>query len=185
MKTAQLSKTWILLAAALPAMAQQSFDFKTLDKLAANAKESTNITLEGDALKLATGFLGQGADSLKGLTGVYVRSYEYEQPGQYKEEDLAPLRAYIKSLNWAKIVDVKEPKESTEIYLHPLPDSKLGGLAIVSAEAKEITVVLISGVMNAADLGKLGGNFGVPSSVLNYGGKDSGSKKNPDDQKKD
>ena len=170
-----MTKTWILMAAALPAMSQQSFDFKTLDKLASNAKESTNITLEGDALKLATGFLGQGADALKGLTGVYVRSYEYEQPGQYKDEDLAPLRAYIKSLNWTKVVDLKEPKESTEIYLHPLPDNKLGGLAIVSAEAKEITVVLISGVMNAADLGKLGGNLGIPGFLLNYGGKNADS----------
>ncbi len=171
-----MNTIWILLAAALPAMAQQNFDFKTLDKLAANAKESTNITLEGDVLKLATSFLGSGADSLKNLTGVYVRSYEYEKPGQYREEDLAPLRAYIKSLNWTKIVDVKESEETTEIYLHPLPDSKLGGLAIVSAEAKEVTVVFISGVLNAGDLTRLG-NLGIPDSLLNYGGKDSDSQK--------
>ena len=39
----------ILFAAAIPAFAQQSFDFKSLDKLGANATESTNITLEGES----------------------------------------------------------------------------------------------------------------------------------------
>lgn len=177
-----MKTTWILLAAALPAMAQQSFDFKTLDKLAANAKESTNITLEGDALKLATSFLGQGADSLKNLTGVYVRSYEYEKSGQYREEDLAPLRAYIKSLNWTKVIDVKESDETTEIYLHPLPNNKLGGLAIVSAESKEVTVVFISGELNIADVAKLGGGLGIP---LGLPGMLLDHPANPDSQKKD
>lgn len=174
MKTAKVIKaTGILLATALASMAQQGFDFKALDKLAANAKESTNITLEGDALKLATSFLG---DSLKNLTGVYVRSYEFEKAGQYKEEDLGPLRAYIKSLNWTKVVDVKESEETTEIYLHPLPDGKLGGLAVVSAEAKELTVIFISGVLNASDLAKLS-NLGIPSGLLNNSANDAGGQK--------
>ena len=55
-----MKTSWILFAAAIPAFAQQNFDFKQLDKLGANATESTNITLEGDTLKLATSFMGDG-----------------------------------------------------------------------------------------------------------------------------
>jgi hypothetical protein len=170
----------ILLAAAISALAQQKFDFKSLDKLGANATESTNITLEGDTLKLATSFLGDDSGSLKNLTGVYVRSFEFAKTGQYNEADLAPLRAYLKTLQWPKIVDVKEADETSEIYLYPLPNNRLGGLAIVSAEPKEVTVVFISGVLNMSDIGKLGGTLGIPelpSAILNHDGKKSGDSK--------
>jgi hypothetical protein len=174
MKTA-----WILFAAAIPALAQQSFDFKSLDKLGANASGSTNITLEGDTLKLATSFLGGDSGPFKNLTGVYVRSFEFAKTGQYNEADLAPLRAYLKTLQWSKIVDTKDADESSQIYLQPLPGNKLGGLAIVSAEPKEVTVVFISGVLNMSDVGKLSGNLGIPDIQLNHDGKKS------DDTKKD
>lgn len=165
----------ILLAAAIAAPAQQNFDFKTLDKLGANAKTSSNITLDGDTLKLATGFLGDGKDSLRSfvnnLKAIYVRSYEFAKPGQYDEADLAPLRAYVKLLGWNKIVDVKETNETSEIYIQALPNNQLGGLAVISAEPKEVSVVFIQGVMNMSDIGKLSGNFGIPDMTITHGGK--------------
>jgi hypothetical protein len=157
----------ILMAAAIPALAQQNFDFKLLDKLGANAKGSANITLDGNLLKMAANLMGNGEDSIKslirGLTGVYVRSYQFEKPGQYVEADLEPLRAYLRSGQWSKIVDVKEAtKEASEIYIQALPNDRLGGLVIISAEAREVSVIFISGVMNASDVAKLSGNLGIP-----------------------
>jgi hypothetical protein len=167
----------LLIAAAIPALAQQKFDFKSLDKLGANATESTNIGLEGDTLKLATSLLGDDKSPFRSLTGVYVRSFEYAKTGQYKDADLEPVRAYIRSLQWNKIVDVKESGEKTEIYLQALPNNRLGGLAIVSAEAKEVTVVFISGNMDIADLGKLSGNLGLPDMTVLHGGSKADSQK--------
>jgi Domain of unknown function (DUF4252) len=177
MKTA-----WILFAAAIPAavvpaLAQQNFDFKSLDKLGANATESTNIHLEGDTLKLAISFLGGDQGPLRNLTGVYVRSFEFAKSGQYNEADLAPLRAYLKTLQWTKIVDVKEADETSEIYLQALPNNKLGGLAIVSSEPREVTVVFIAGVFNMSDLGKLSDDLGIPDIPLNRDGKKSDNSK--------
>ena len=177
-----MMRIWILFAAAIPAFAQQNFDFKSLDKLGANATGSTNITLEGDTLKLATSFLGDDKSVFRNLTGVYVRSFEFDKPGQYKEADLAPLRAYLKTLQWSKIVDTKDANETSEIYVQALPNNKIGGLAIVSAEPKEVSVVFISGVLNVSDLAKLGGNLGIPdipNILYEHGGKKS------DDSKKD
>jgi hypothetical protein len=159
----------VFFAVVIPAFAQQKFDFKSLDKLGANAKESSNITLEGDTLKLATSFLGDDKSPFKSLTGVYVRAYEFAKPGQYKESDLDPVRAYIKSLQWSKIVDVKESGETSEIYLQALPNNRLGGLAIVAAEAKEVTVVFISGNIAISDIGKLSGNLGIPDMTVLHG----------------
>lgn len=185
--------------AAITAFAQQNFDFKTLDKLGANAKESTNVTLEGDTLKLATSVLSDDDDDdremqslVKNLKGIYVRSFEYEKPGQYDPADLASVRAYVKSLHWTKIVDVKEANATTtEIYLQPLPNNRLAGLAVISAEPQEVTVVFINGDMNMSDIGKLSGNMGIPDMRLDHGGKksrDSKSDSKPDskpDSKKD
>jgi Domain of unknown function (DUF4252) len=157
----------ILMAAAIPALAQQNFDFRLIERLGAGAKSSTSITLDGNLLKLAASFVGSGDESLKslarGLTGVYVRSYQFERPGQYLESDLEPLRAYLRSGQWSKIVDVKEAtKEGSEIYVQALPNDRLGGVVVISAESKEVTVVFISGVMNASDVAKLSGNLGIP-----------------------
>ncbi len=61
----------------------------------------------------------------------------------------------------------------------PLPDNKLGGLAIITAEPKEVTVVFINGTLNMSDIPKLSGNLGIPDLRYEHGGKKS------DDSKKD
>jgi Domain of unknown function (DUF4252) len=161
-----MKKALLLLAAALPAFAQQTFDFTSLDKLGAKAKESNNITLEGDTLKLARGLLTSEYASIKSavdnLKAIYVRNFEFDKEGQYSESDLEPLRAYVKSLRWSKIVDVKEDKETSEIYVKPLPNNRLGGLAIINAEPREVNVIYIIGDLSRSDLARLGGNMGIP-----------------------
>ena len=154
-----------------PVLLAQDFDFHTLDKLAAVAKSSTNVTLNGDMLKLAAGFLGSDNDkdaaSLKSLVanlkGVYVRSFEFDKPGQYAESDVAALRAYLKQQKWTAIVEVKEDKEWTQVFVLPTANNtKLGGLAVVSTEPTSLTVVYIDGSIAPADLEKLSGNLGIP-----------------------
>jgi hypothetical protein len=168
-----MKKTLLLLAAAIPAFAQQSFDFKLLDKLGVNAKESSNITLDGDMLKSAGSLLGGDDESakplLEKLKGVYIREYKFDKPGQYNDADLEPLRAYLKSLQWAQIIDVKEEKESTQMYLQVPSKTQSGGFAIVSAEPLEVSVVLIMGNVNMSDLGKL--NLPLPSATITHGAK--------------
>ena len=174
-----MTKVLVFFAVAVSAVAQQNFDFKLLDKVGANAKESSNITLDGDTLKMASNFFGdKGKDpSLKplldGLKGVYVRNWEFGKAGQYDAADLEPLRTYLKNEKWNKIMDIKEEKETNEIYVLPLPNEQMGGLAIISAEQKEVAVVFISGVMKMSDVGKLSGNLGIPDIRLDHGGKKS------------
>lgn len=156
-----MKRLWLLFALAMPLTAQQSFDFKSLDKLGAKARDSTNITLEGDSLKLAANFLGNDKDteSLKSLVAnlksINVRSWEYDRDGLYKDADLDPFRAYLRSAQWPKIVEVKENGESSEVYLKSGDASKTGGIAVISAEPQELTIVFIEGAISVADLAKL------------------------------
>jgi hypothetical protein len=158
----------LLPALALTALAQQNFDLRPLDKFAAIARDKTEVTLDSDMLKLAARFLGNGGDTasmrnlVNNLTGIYVRTYEFDKEGQYSEADLTPLRAMLKPPQWNKVVDAREGKEVSEVYFQPLPNDRLGGIAIISTEPKELTVVYISGVLDPADIEKLGGSMGVP-----------------------
>jgi hypothetical protein len=163
-----MKRLLILLAVAVCAFAAPPFDFKLLDKLGANAKSSNNITLDGPVLKMAGGLVGKSKDGesvkslIAGLKGIYIRSYEFDAEGQYNEGDLEPLRTWLDSQHWSKIVDTKSGREKASIYILPMPDGQFGGLAIVAAEAKEVSVVFIDGQISPDDIGKLGGNLGIP-----------------------
>jgi hypothetical protein len=165
-----MKTTLCLLAWVLPVAAQQPFDFKLLDKLGAKAKTATNITLEGDSLKLAQNLLGNDGDkdaaALKSLVaslkGVYVRSWEFAKEGMYTPADLEPFRAYVRAPGWSKIVDVKEEKETSEVFIRPGADNKLAGVAVIAAEPLEVTVVYIDGSISMEDIGKLSGTLNIP-----------------------
>jgi len=182
-----MKKLLFIFGFALPLLAQQPFDFKTLDeKLDGLTDERTKVTLDGDMLHLATKFLGMGddkdAEALKGLVnnlkGVYVRTWEFDKDGKYSKADIEPFRAYLKQRQWTKIVESLSGKDLSEVYIQPLANDRFGGVAIISAEPRELTVVYINGVMNLSDLDKLEGNFGIPDIDL----KDA---KKPPKEKKD
>ena len=144
-----------------------------LDKLAAKASEVSDVDLEGPLLQTASRFLSRGESDaelkelVSGLKGIYVRSFEFEKEGVYSQVDLDIIRKQLQAPGWTRIVNVhnKQEKESTEIY-SLLSGDKIVGLAILSAEPKELTVVNIVGPI---DLARMGGHFGIPPMSLNTG----------------
>jgi hypothetical protein len=172
----------------------QQLDLSTLDKLASKAKESSVVTLDPDKLKFASGFLS--GDDAKGektknliasLKGVYVRSFEFAATGAYTQADLDPVRQQLKGPGWSKIIDVKEKDETSEIYFYTAGDK--GGMAIISSEPTELTVVNIVGPVDLKSLAQIGGSFGVPNirSGFDYEKKPRapGSKEKPSNEDED
>lgn len=172
-----MKRLFLLAVLALPLSAQSTFDFSLLDKLGANAKNKTKITISPEMMKLASGMLGNDkeTESVKKLVAnvntMTVRSYEYAEKGQYNDADLAPLRDYLKRQKWSQMVDSEEDGEHSEIYLQPQGPGKVGGMAIIAAEKKEVTVVFISGSLGIDDLSKLSGQMGIPDIKLDHSGK--------------
>jgi len=148
----------------------QALDFKNLEKLSAKAKDVTEVTLDGSLLRFAAKFLSNDdPDQAKvkklvaELKGIYVKTYEFEGEGEYSESDLAPIRSQLRSPGWSRIVGVhtKREHDNTEIYLKT-GGTEPGGLAIVCANPRELTVVNIVGKIDLEELSELGGNLGVP-----------------------
>jgi hypothetical protein len=135
-----------------------------LDGLAAKATKSVDITLDSSLLQMAGGFLagnGKIKDLLSNLKAITVKSFEFKEDGQYRIEDLEPIRAQLRSPGWSKIVSAQSKGEISEIYTRG-DQGKVVGFAIIAAKPRELAVVAIEGSIDLADLAKLGG-LGVPA----------------------
>lgn len=140
----------------------------SLDKLAAKAKESVNVTLDTSMLQFAGKFLsGEKADEaqvkqlVSGLKGIYVRSFEFDKPGEYSLQDIESIRTQLQAPEWSRIVSTKDRNETAEIFLRKRGKDAIG-LFIIAAEARELSIVHIDGPIDLEQLSRLGGHLGIP-----------------------
>jgi hypothetical protein len=139
------------------------------DKLAAKASETTEVTLDAHMLQLASKFMNDDDDRearelVKKLKGIYVRSFEFENTGEYSPADVESLRAQLKPPTWEKVVGVRSKRdgENAEVYFKTDSSDVIQGLVVIAADPRELTIVDIDGPLDPGDLEKLGGDFGVP-----------------------
>jgi len=151
----------------------QQIDFKSLDQFAAKAKSKTEINMDESMVKSAAGFLNQEKEgeaavkkTVKDLKGLFLRSYEFEQRGAFRLEDLKPLLDQLTSPNWTSFLRNQENGEQTEIWFHRT-NGQTDGFLLISAEAREITVINAIGLTGLQDLSSLGalGNFALQSAA--------------------
>jgi hypothetical protein len=165
-KTMVLACVLLSMLVARPGFAQGAkLRLDQLDRLSGKAKEVVNVNLDENMVQQAAAFGGKQPDEktqqvLQGLKGVYVRSFEFSAPGDYSDSDVAAIRAQLKAPGWSRIVSVQEKGELVEIYMWG-DTAGPGGLAIIAAEAQELTVVNLIGRVNLAQLAALG-ELGVP-----------------------
>src|SRR6185295_13682168 len=82
---------------------------------------------------------------VEGLKGIYVKSFEFDTEGQYTAADLETIRTQLRGPGWTRLVNVISKKEgNVEVYLLFNGD-QVGGLAVLSFEEKELTIVNIVG----------------------------------------
>jgi Domain of unknown function (DUF4252) len=159
-------------ALAVPALAQPSqlpLPPAVEKDLAARASNVTEVTLGKNMLGFAAKFMnGKDKDEtnvrqlIEGLEGIYVRSYEFDKEGQYSVEEIEKLRQYFETSEWSPIVREREKKtgETTDVMVK-LVNGENHGMFILTAEPKELTIVLILGPIKMEDLGKLKGLGGL------------------------
>ena len=155
--------------AALTAHAQGArLQIDQLDALANRASETVDVKLDERLMATAAKIFSDKDDAdikeiLKGLKGIYVKSFEFEKAGEYSPADVESVMSQLRGGGWSKIVGVTSRKDgnNVEVYLMMQGD-QIQGLAVISAEPKEFTVVNIVGPVNLEKLSKLEGQFGVP-----------------------
>lgn len=162
--------TQIILSAfvTLTIASAQNIPLEQLNRLAPKAKEKVEVNLEGALLDLASRFLDDSKEDeanvrqlVSGIKGIYVRSYEFNKPGEYSADDVNRIRSIVAAPAWQRLVNVEGERENAGVYLKT--NGKLiEGLVVVAAEPKQLTVVNIVGSIDPARLRDLGGKFGIP-----------------------
>lgn len=177
MNLATRKLTRILLAAVLGFSALRGYgqDAKlqlgNLDKLSEKAARVTDVTLDGSLLQFAVNLI-EKVDSedkkdvdqlqsiIKNLKGIYIKSFEFDEASQYSKGDIDAIRSQLTSPRWSKIVQSMEKRrnEYDEIYVLKNGD-KVGGVVILVAEARELTVVNLVGEVPMDKVASLAGHL--------------------------
>ncbi len=159
----------LLAGSAMTALGQgPKLQMDQLDLLANKASDTVDVRLD-ERLMAVTAKFFQGKDDadikevLKGIKGIYVKSFTFEKAGEYSQVDVDSVLSQLRGSTWSKVVSVKSKKdgENVEVYLNMVGD-QITGLAVLSMNPKEFTVVNIVGAIDLDKLSKLEGQFGVP-----------------------
>jgi len=141
-----------------------------LDALSNKASETVDVRLDERLMQTAAKlFPGKDSDEaeirelIKGVKGIYVKSFTFEKEGEYSPAELDSVMSQLRGGAWSKIIGVTSKKDgdNVEVYLNTAGD-QINGLAVLSIEPKEFTVVNIVGPINLEKLVQLEGQFGVP-----------------------
>lgn len=152
---------------ALPASAQEAkVDLSFLD-FGATAAETVEVTLDGQMLRLAAKYLAEDPDDaatarlVSGLSGIYVRSFVFDDKGSYSKGDVDRVRKQL-GAGWSRIVTSRSRDgEDVEIWVRSKND-RVAGLVILAAEPQELTVVNLVGEIDLEKLSSLENQFGIP-----------------------
>jgi hypothetical protein len=167
-------------AALAPIWAQEIKLPASLEKLGAKAESSVDVTLDSSMLQLAARFLSdKDSDEAKakklitGLDSLTVRSFEFAREGEYDRADVDAVRAQLQTPAWSRIVGVKskDSGKDVDVYIKSAGNGQLGGVVIVSAEPKELTIVTLTGTLDPGHLADLGGQFHIPKIYLGSAGR--------------
>jgi uncharacterized protein DUF4252 len=170
----------VCISCAVLAEAQDArLEIARLDRLAAKAAQTVEVSLDERLLRIAAKFLksedpdeARVKELVSGLKGVYVRVFEFDNPGEYSNADLELIRSQLKAPGWTKIVGVRSKRDgqNVDVHLNYQGDNILG-LAILAAEPKELAVINIIGPIDLEKLRSLEGQFGIPKLELEKTGK--------------
>ena len=172
---------WLLLASCfVSAQAQDAkIPLVRFDHLAEKAEETVEVALDERLLHLAAKFLNSKdpaqakvKEVIAGLKGVYVRVFTFNKSGEYDIKELDSLRTQLRAPAWQKIVGVRSKRGGDNVDVYLLTEKEnIGGLAIIAADPRELTLVNIVGMIDLEKLSQLQGQLGIPKFDIDFGSK--------------
>lgn len=170
-----MTRLLLLCLALVPAVAQE-LNLKFLDRLEPLAKESNTVNLGPEQLKSALDAAkGEaGTPEIKGLTSVFVRSFEFGKPGVWTAEDFDKAAAEVQRYAGCAPFIKTKGTDMAQIYLCSGKDER-NTFAVVSAEPDEFTIVVIKGAVDFSTLGKMDKIMGAAAGSQGGGSQGGGS----------
>jgi len=176
----------LLLSALACAAANPQLALPDFTALSQKATQSTTITLDSSLLALAGRFLdgddpqdAAAIEVIKGISGIYVRSFTFDKDSAYSQSDIDAVRQQLSAPSWSRLVQTRSKKTHADVDIYLMIVNKQAvGLALIASEPRALTIVNIVGSIDLEKLHKLEGQFGVPKFDL------EAQKEAPGDRKK-
>jgi hypothetical protein len=170
----RISNSILLAALLLPGLAWAApnprLTLPEFSALAQKATESVTITLDPNLLAIAGRFLDSSdpqdaatKEVIKGLQGIYVRSYTFDQDAAYRQADIDSVRNQLSAPGWNLLMQTRSRKTRANVDIYIMVQNNQAiGLALIASEPRQFTIVNIVGAIDLDKLHKLEGQFGVP-----------------------
>jgi hypothetical protein len=184
--------SFLLLTLSAPALARAqggpNLHLESLNHLTSRASQTVVISVDERVLKAGAPFLKSSdpdeakiKELLKDVKGIYVKSFAFENEGEFSDADLQGVRSQLNSHDWSKIVEARSRKEDVNVEVFVKTDgAKVGGIAVIAFGSKDLTVVNIVGFVDMDKLRQMEGQFGIPDLELERGAKER--KPQPDEK---
>ncbi|HLM57089.1 MAG TPA: DUF4252 domain-containing protein [Pyrinomonadaceae bacterium] len=168
-----IAAVFLTLAASAAASAQDRgrIRLESLDQLGSKAFEAVNVEIDSILINLAGSVLSDKDDEekgvkelIKGLRGLYVRSYEFKAGGQYAESDLSQIRSQLSGPGWSRVLSLKnrgDDFDDAEVYA-AREGNRVEGLVILAVDPKEVTVINLVGSVDLDKLQRLADGIRLP-----------------------
>jgi len=168
-------RTLALIAACLPVVGFASgpqLKLPAFNHLQHLATDSVDISLGPAALGLAARLAAQDDSPdaqdaqaravLRGLKGVYIRSYEFSGDDMYPTADIDAVREQLSGPEWSRLTQVRTQRDGEKVDIFVcITNDKVSGLAVIASDRRNFTIVNVVGSLDLAQLGRLGQHFGL------------------------
>jgi hypothetical protein len=160
----------LALAAAAPAeAAKPKVRMPDFSHLQAKAVETVDVDVGGILLSIARRVTRDEANTdpairlLHDIESVKVRSFTFDSDDAYSQADVDSVRNQLRGPEWSALAAIhkRNPREDVDVFIC-VEDGKTCGLAVISAEERELTFVNIVGNIDIDRLAELEGEFGIP-----------------------
>ena len=141
-------------------------DFRELET---KATESTAVTVGPWLLHFASHFAdSHDPDSaaakrvFANIKSITVHSYEFDSDFVYSQADVEAVRAQLRGPNWNRLAQVRgKDRKNVDVYVS-MDNDKTTGLAVISAEPRELTIVNVVGSISPEDLQRISTHLYMP-----------------------
>lgn len=145
--------------------------FDNLKYLEGKANEIVEVSIDGKLLDLAKRVMVKVNDqdakkvgeAIKGLEGIYVRVYKFENANEYNSSDVDQIRSQLQTPGWSKLANVRSKKNNQKIDVFTMfTGDMMSGLAVVISEDKQIALVNVIGPIDIDLFAEMSGKLNIP-----------------------
>jgi hypothetical protein len=145
--------------------------FERLNGLEIKARDVVEVNVDGKLLDLAKRVTTKLNDkdartvgqAISGLKGIYVRVYNFAEPGQYDVNDLDQIRAELNNPSWQRVANVRSKKDNQKVDIYTMfTGDQMSGAAVVISGDRSVALVNVIGTIDIDALVELSGRMNIP-----------------------